>query len=382
MEWVEQEETAPRLPPDLLVDLLREAAALPNAAPDASLRLGKALHDIGDTRGAIEILSRLTGIENDNAEAWRLRASMHLELDDYQEALAASERGGASAAILRARALIGLARNDEAERLLREMLAQDVHPAAFERLARLLARQGRGEAVLELCQARAGLPGCATIGLAYCALGLSLTRRDEEARRIVDPERHVKQVSFDPPAELGPIEQFNAGLAEQILRGQRPAVREGLGIAYEPDRRRFPNLVPLYDFFRRELERYVGELPQRGLDTVMPPAPHRVRLHSGATVLRMKGHHGDHFHPRGYVSCVYHVSVPGELSAAADLRGQLAIGTFDGLDRHCTPSWRTRHLRPQPGVLTIFPSHFFHNVVPTDIAAPRVSVAGDMEPVL
>ena len=37
--------------------------------------------------------------------------------------------------------------------------------------------------------------------------------------------------------------------------------------------------------------------------------------------------------------------------------------------------------RPRAGTLTLFPSHYFHDVVPTDIATPRVAVAADMEPV-
>lgn len=373
MEWIEQKDSVPQLPPEAAVDLWREAATIPNGSPEALFQLATALFNTGDTPGALEALKRYTDRTPGNAEAWRFRASLHFDLDEFAGALDAAERAGHAGMLFRARALIALGRADEGEQLLRGLLAEDTHSAVFERLARLLTRQGRGSDLLALCDARGRLPGCATIALAYRALALGLMGRDAEARRIVDPERHVKQVAFDPP-----VEQFNADLAAQILRGSQPAAREGLGIAYEPDRRRIPGLLPLYDFFRREMALYADELAERGLAEVMQPPPERVRLHNGVTVLRGKGQHGDHIHPRGYISCVYHVVVPEEISGARDLRGHLEIGGFEGLAQQ---SWATRYIRPCAGVLTIFPSHFFHNVVPTGIEAPRVSVAGDMEPV-
>ena len=377
MAWVEQKD-GPRLPPEAAVELWREAAAMKGGSPDALLHLGKALYQLGDTRGALGALAGFNERQPSHAEAWRLRASLYLDLEEHDAALHAAEQAGPVGQLLRARALIALDRKDEGERLLREMLSRDIQPAAFERLARLLARQGRGGALLELCLMCANARGCATIDLAYRAIALSLLGRGDEARRIVDPERHVKQVAFEPPPELGPINRFNAELAAQILRGHQPLAREGLAIDYDPDRRRIPNLSPLHDFFRRETAAYVDELPERGLADVMPPPPEHIRLHSGVTVLRGPGQHGDHIHPRGYVSCVYHVLVPDEISASDDRRGHLSIGTFEGLDR---PGWQPRYLRPRAGVLTIFPAHFFHNVVPTGIVAPRVSVAGDLEPV-
>ncbi|MEO9129619.1 MAG: putative 2OG-Fe(II) oxygenase [Sphingomonas sp.] len=373
-------ETPSPLPPALLVGLLREAAAIPGGAPDVLIRLARALHGIGDTPGAIVELNRFVAIQGDNVDAFRLLASLHLEIDDHEAALHASQRGGASATVLQARALMGLDRNDEAEHLLRRILEEAVNPLAFERLSRLLARQGRGGELIALCEARGGQPGCATIGLAFRALALSLVGRDEEAVRIVDPQRHVKQVRFAPPDDAGKGDRFNTELAAQILRQPRPSVRDGLSIAYEPDLTRVPHLGALHLFLQREMERYVAELPERGLDGVMPLPPLRARLHSGSTVLIGEGRHGEHFHPRGYVSCVYHVSVPQALSSAEDPRGALMIGSCDSLGGHSLP-WQMRQIRPEAGVLTIFPAHFFHDVVPTGLVEPRISVAGDMEPV-
>lgn len=218
------------------------------------------------------------------------------------------------------------------------------------------------------------------IGLAFRALALSLMGRDEGALLIVNPERHVKQVAFDPPAALGPVDRFNAELAAQILNREGRTVRAGLGITYEPDRKLYPHLDPLHAFIRRELEQYVEELPQRGLDRVMPPPPLRARLGSGNTVLRLNGHHGDHLHPLGYASSVYHVAVPDEITNGDGLHGHLVIGAF-ALIAPSVPSWPVRYIRPKPGVLTIFPSYFFHNVVPTQTSTPRISVAADMEPI-
>ena len=381
MEWVEPEEKTRTLPPHMVVEVLRDAAAMPDSAPDASLRLAEALRDTGDSPGAVEILTRLTDVQGGNSAAWAMLARIHLEREEYSEALRAAERAGPRSAHERARALLKLNRDDEAEHQLRALLAQDVNETAFDTLSRLLALRGDGPALLELCDARGGLPGCAMLGLAFRALGLSLVGRDEEALLIVDPERHVKQVAFDPPAALGPVDRFNAELAAQILRHEGRTVRAGLGITYEPDRKLYPHLDPLHAFIRRELDQYIEELPQRGLDRVMPPPPLRARLGNGNTVLRLGGHHGDHLHPLGYVSSVYHVAVPDEITNGDGLHGHLVIGAF-ALIAPLLPSWPVRYIRPKPGMLTIFPSYFFHNVVPTQTSTPRISVAADMEPIL
>ena len=379
MEWVEQKHR-PQLPPEVAVELWREAAAMPDASPDALLRLSEAHHRLGDVASSLVAVISPVDRRRDHAAAWRNRASLHLDLGEDEAALRASERAGPRGGLLRARALARLDRTAEAEELLRKLLAEGAGWQVFEPLARLIARAKRGEALMDLCDANADRPGCATAVLAYRAVALGLMGRHEAARRIIDPQRHVKQVAFVPPAEFGSLDRFNANLADQILRGYRPVVRDGFSITYDPDYRAIPNLRPLHDFMRREMAGFVDELPQRGLDGVMRPPPPRIRLHSGVSVLRGRGYHGDHIHPRGYISCVYHVLVPDEIAAAEDLCGQLAIGIFEGLTPDGGLGWEVLYLRPRPGILTIFPSHMFHDVVPTRIEAPRVATAGDLEP--
>ena len=39
------------------------------------------------------------------------------------------------------------------------------------------------------------------------------------------------------------------------------------------------------------------------------------------------------------------------------------------------PCWGTRHIKPEAGSLVIFPSHIFHDVVPSRTQALRIAVA-------
>jgi hypothetical protein len=56
------------------------------------------------------------------------------------------------------------------------------------------------------------------------------------------------------------------------------------------------------------------------------------------------------------------------------------LGCCDEYTRGHAPVWGTRRIKPEPGVLLIFPSHIFHDVVPTGSDEPRISVVADLKP--
>ena len=71
-----------------------------------------------------------------------------------------------------------------------------------------------------------------------------------------------------------------------------------------------------------------------------------------------------------------------ELDASAgDHRGDLVLGPCNGLAGGHRACWGERHIPAQEGWLTLFPSHIFHDVVPTGSDAPRISAVADLSPV-
>jgi uncharacterized protein (TIGR02466 family) len=126
---------------------------------------------------------------------------------------------------------------------------------------------------------------------------------------------------------------------------------------------------------------YVASAPTYGLDKALPSPPAKVRLYHGFTVLRRDGANGEHMHPLGYVSSVYYVQVPEIVATAPDDRGSLTLGGCSQYTAGYEPCWGTRQIKPVEGSLVIFPSHVFHDVVPSRTNDPRISVAADMMPV-
>jgi len=132
-------------------------------------------------------------------------------------------------------------------------------------------------------------------------------------------------------------------------------------------------------FVRSAVEDYVARIPERGLGTAMPFVPQVAELTSGSVVLRGDAGQAEHLHPTSYLSCVYHVAVPG--SAAAPDGGALSVGGCASHFAGHQPVWGTRTIMPEPGWLTLIPSHIFHSVLPTRSREPRITVPSDVRPI-
>jgi hypothetical protein len=72
--------------------------------------------------------------------------------------------------------------------------------------------------------------------------------------------------------------------------------------------------------------------------------------------------------------------VPGSAAVPPD-GGALRLG---GCATHFAGHqavWGTRTIMPEPGWLTLIPSHVFHAVLPTRSREPRITVPSDVRPV-
>jgi len=101
----------------------------------------------------------------------------------------------------------------------------------------------------------------------------------------------------------------------------------------------------------------------------------------GTTVLVDDGSNRQHVQPTGYLSSVYYVHVPESVRAANDPRGSLQLGPCDQRTNGHRACWGERLIKPVEGWIVLFPSHIFHDVIPTGTSEPRISVPMDLEPV-
>jgi len=144
--------------PDAIAAFKWAVASNPRYA-DAHFRLGIALEKLGDIGGAIAAYDRATKLRPSLTEAWFRAGALVYELGHRDEAIGCFRRAAATGGktsfgrLGKARALVAEDRNQEAEQVLRQMLARDPGNAmAHDLLGNLLSEFGRFDEARECFQ--------------------------------------------------------------------------------------------------------------------------------------------------------------------------------------------------------------------------------------
>ncbi|MEO9213905.1 MAG: putative 2OG-Fe(II) oxygenase, partial [Caulobacteraceae bacterium] len=92
--------------------------------------------------------------------------------------------------------------------------------------------------------------------------------------------------------------------------------------------------------------------------------------------LRPDGYHADHLHPMGWLSSACYIALPGAVERGHE--GWLKFGQ-PGV-RTEPPLAPEYFVKPEPGLLVLFPSWMWHGTVPFSGDEPRLTVAFDIVP--
>jgi|GEM_PF-932802 len=322
----------------------------------------------------------------DAFERWAELAEASLWTLLPMEALRAAEQGLRRASSGQLHLLRGFA--------LRQMGLADAAIADFEQalamgpnfhgplkaLLRPLAERGDPAALLAFCDGLDVQHQRNALALGYRAAALSQLGRTVEARALIDLDRYVVWEPIAPPPGYADMAAFNQALAEEILA--RP-------MAYTSD----PDvsidyaapvglaLAALRGRVRERMEAYLSRYHELGLDRAIAPPPDAATMRMGLTIIQADGSNRQHLHPTGYLSTVYYVRVPDSVRTANDDRGSLQLGPCDQRTNGHRACWGERLIKPIEGWLVLFPSHVFHDVIPTRTDELRISVPMDLEPV-
>ena len=217
--------------------------------------------------------------------------------------------------------------------------------------------------------------------LALQGLGWRLSG-DPRARWLLDPALIGTQQLFPTVREnqafnqaldaaLAALHTARAAPLEQTLRG-------GTQTADDLFARDLPEIVAVRDRISEAVQRHIARLPE---DADHPFLARRSAgfAYSGSWSVRLAsgGHHSNHIHPEGWISAVYYVAVPPAVEDGHS--GWLKFGET-GL--HLGEREQITHMvRPEPGLLVLFPSYFYHGTVPFCDAQHRTTIAFDIVPV-
>ena len=325
----------------------------------AHFNIGVAQQGLGDQLAAIERYRRTLALEPGHAAAALNMGEAHAVLGDEEAARKAYRRaleidpGFAKAAV----------------NLADMALAADEPAAALAGIEQFLS----------------GTPSHPA-ALAFKAFALRDLGRDRDALELDDPERFIMQRPLETPAGFVDMDAFNAALAEHVLT--HPTLTPS-PVAHATRKGRHSGelladpLGPM-DTFRREIEdafrayrrRFAGEPAHPFIDA----CPDDVAISVWGVVMDEDGHQVPHIHPAAWLSGVYYVEVPASIQTDdPDRAGWIEFGRRPD-DIHARHDPALTFFRPEPGLMLLFPSHFYHCTVPLTGVQRRISIAFDVMP--
>jgi hypothetical protein len=163
-------------------------------------------------------------------------------------------------------------------------------------------------------------------------------------------------------------------------------VRGGTQTNVDLTRTRDPVLRALFTALIPPIGDFVASL-SRGGDLLTEPLSARNSggfAFGGAWSVRLKpggGRHVNHTHPQGWLSSAFYVDLPKTMTGAVNGEGQEGWIQFGEPGCPTRPALGPEHaVRPEPGLLVLFPSYMWHGTRPFGGAQTRLTFAFDVVP--
>ena len=208
---------------------------------------------------------------------------------------------------------------------------------------------------------------------------------------LLDYERMVRQVQVPPPAGYASSEAFFhkvRGVLETMHRMQSHPIEQTVRGGTQTNgflfRLKHPLLQVLEQQIRLAVRATLASFPSEPAHPFWSrrlgqPGGDGFRFVGAWSVrLRSQGYHTNHIHPEGWISSALYVALPEEVSEGDGDAGHLQFGVPPAeLGIAVRPR---RVVKPEIGVLSLFPSYMWHGTVPFTSEQPRITVAFDLVP--
>ncbi len=320
------------------------------------MRLARALNMLEQYLPALEVL---TGIDAPEAE-------LHMQ---------------------RGQAFYALGRTDDAEQAFRSALQCDLaHRRACMRLCKILRASGRHDELLAQCEALAGQGVTHAQLLLDWGRAFALTGQWDKAHALLFDADKVERDILPVPLGFADMESFNEALAEELLTNpyhltQFPEAEEanrGSARVHHLLCGKRPELIrALLAVIQAAVDARIArmdvQIGANAWDIWSAARPAVAHLRPWGLIQRNEAYEDWHTHRGGWLSGVYYIRVPKDLSEG---RGSLEFGPPPSIaDRGVIAS---RRYAPIPGALLTAPSHYHHRTIPTGRDEYRISFAFDV----
>ena len=314
------------------------------------------------------------------------RENRHAEAHAIYESLQARDPNDRLAATGAAQVMTSMGRHAEALTLFESVLARHGDDARLFSLAAEPALLSNDpEKAAWLCER--GL--AKTPGSGPCLAMLSIASRMMEDGRDESLNRYdslVRSFDLDPPEGFSDMADFNAELNAALDRlhpKSRELIDQSLRGGTQTPGHLFPAGLPLVAKLRQRIDeavaRYIAELDDDATHSFLSRRGKDFRYAgSWSSRLHDSGFHVNHFHPDGWISSCYYVSVPDAVKDETAMQGWIKFGE-PALDAPLKNPIR-RAIQPAQGRLVLFPSYTWHGTVPFHDKAARTTIAFDVVP--
>jgi len=209
---------------------------------------------------------------------------------------------------------------------------------------------------------------------------------DERYSQLCDYRSLVVPLALEAPPRWPDMASFLADLKVSLIRLHNPhghallfqSLRHGTETTQDLSRSADPVLRALFGTFVAPIRHYLEQVGH-GSDPLRRRNNGRWRFNGGWSVrLHSSGFHSNHVHPRGWVSSACYIGLPDSMGDQQTREGALTFGEPGILT---TPALTAEYfVRPEVGMLVLFPSYFWHGTVPFQSTQARLTVAFDAVP--
>lgn len=238
------------------------------------------------------------------------------------------------------------------------------------------------------CEATLALNPLHIRALAFKSVTRAALGDPSETERLVGWETLTRPMRLPVPDGFSDIAQFNAAF-ERAIRAH-PNLRH----EWDPNRRAIRGGAVVTDLLKsddaairgfqaaldRAVETYARDLPPLADHPHIRGRPGGYAIDCWANILAEQGHQTGHIHNLGWLSGVYYVTMP---PSVRDEDPEQAGWIEFNRPGYGIPSYDEiplRSLKPEEGLLVLFPSYVWHRTIPFSGTGERISVAFDLHP--
>jgi uncharacterized protein (TIGR02466 family) len=277
---------------------------------------------------------------------------------------------------------------DEAIATLRQAIALQPNSAnEHVVLAGYLLERHDFNAALEACDSCLKLAPRNIRALGFKSVALTELGEREALRALVDFDMLIARQHIQaPPAAYPNLAAFNDALITHVRAHpslvDNPSTGATRGGGHTDELLVDPKgpFATFEQIINAAVTDYLQSLPLQQSHPYLAQRPRAWRLTVWGVVLRAEGHQVAHIHPGGWVSGVYYAKVPAVVdTAAGDHAGWIEFGQ-PPLEFHADAKAEVRAVKPEEGLLLLFPSYVYHRTIPYMSKEERVSIAFDVLP--